>query len=108
MNQNSAPPLTWLFNFDHFITTGLIKIIFIVGTVLILLGGVGGGGLTALSSLAVGVSTRSFTAMLAGIFILILSLIGAALGILVLRVYCELIMVIFKINDNVQILRDRG
>lgn len=111
LNQNTVPLnklWTRLFNFDHFITSGLIKIIFIVGTVLILLVAVGGGGLTALGSLAMGLSNFSFTAILAGLFFLILSLIGAALGILILRVYCELIMVIFKINENVQALRDRG
>ena len=107
-NQNSAPLLTRLFNFDHFITTGLIKIIFIVGMVLILLGAIGGGGITALTSIALGLKTDSFTTILAGIFFLILSVIGGALGILLLRVYCELIMVIFKINENLQVLRDRG
>jgi hypothetical protein len=33
--------------------------------------------------------------------------IGAPLGALMIRVYCELLMVLFKINDNIQKLADR-
>ncbi len=33
--------------------------------------------------------------------------IGAPLGALLIRVYCELLMVLFKINDNVQKIADR-
>lgn len=106
IKDNSS--LTRLFNFDEFITSRLIKIIYIVGTVLILLITVGAGGLTAVGSFLVALSSFSFGGILAALFFLILSLIGGALGILILRVYCELIMVIFKINENLQVLRDRN
>jgi len=35
-------------------------------------------------------------------------LIALPLGALLIRVYCELLMVLFKINDNIQKLADRG
>lgn len=93
-------------NFDEFITSRLLKIIYLVGAVLIILGTIGVGGLTALASLFAALSSFSFGGILVAIFFFILSLVSGALGLLILRVYCELIMVIFKINENLQLIRD--
>lgn len=106
--SGAASFLNRLFNFDEFITSRLIKIIYAVGTVLILLATIGFGGLTALGSLFYALSHFSFGAVLTALFFFIISLVSGALGVLVLRVYCELIMVIFKINDNLQVIRERN
>ncbi len=43
-----------------------------------------------------------------GIVVRVLTVVVAApLGALMIRVYCELLMVLFKINDNIQKLADR-
>jgi hypothetical protein len=97
-----------LYNFDQFITGSVIKIIYLIGAVLILLATLGLGGLTALGGLLVAVTNFSLGGILTSLFFLVLSLAGGALGILILRVYCELIMVVFKINENLQTIRDRN
>lgn len=97
-----------LLNFDEFITHHLIKVIYLIGMILILLITVGSGGLTALGSLFVALSSFSFGAILAALFFLIISIVSGALGILLLRVYCELFMVVFKINENLQAIRNRN
>lgn len=106
----TTPPASFvsrLFNFDEFITGRLIKLIFLIGVVLILLGTVGGGGITALTSFAVGINQESPAAVFFGLFYFVLSLIAGCLAILLLRVYCEIMMVFFKINENLQAIRNR-
>lgn len=102
------PFLKRFLNFDEFITIRLLKIIYLVGAILILLGTVGVGGLTALGGLFVAISSFSFGGILTALFFFILSLISGVFGLLILRVYCELIMVIFKINDNLQTIREHN
>jgi hypothetical protein len=93
-------------NFDEFITGGLLKIVYIIGVALVLLVTVGGGGFTALGLIAL--NSNSLGAAMGALFFFILSLVGGGLGLLLWRVYCELIMVIFKINENLQALRDEN
>jgi hypothetical protein len=109
--------LKGFFNFDEFITVRVVKIIYIVGLVLIPLATIGGGLVVALGSLYTlftlyEVLHYSFATVVTQFFLIILqmivSVVGCVLGILLLRLYCEFIMVIFKINENLQALRNRN
>jgi hypothetical protein len=109
--------LKGLLNFDEFITARLVKIVYVVGLVLIPLITIGGGVLVALSSLYALYSVYellhySFATVLVQLFLIILQLVVSVvvcvLGILLLRLYCEFVMVIFKINENLQVLRNRN
>lgn len=105
--------LKGFFNFDEFITARVVKIIYIVGLVLIPLVTIGGGLVVALGGLYAMFGMMqylTFATVVTQLFLIILQLIvsvvGCVLGILLLRLYCEFIMVIFKINENLQALRN--
>lgn len=93
-------------NFDEFITGSLLKAIYLIGVVLILLAAIWLGGLTALAGLALAFNQDSFGGVIASLFLLALSLGIGVFGVILWRVYCERVMVIFKINENLQALRD--
>jgi hypothetical protein len=103
------------FNFDEFITARLVKIVYIVGLVLIPLVTIGGGLVVALGglfALFAMMQYLTFANVVTQLFLLLLqlviSVVACVLGILLLRLYCEFIMVIFKINENLQTLRNRN
>ncbi len=108
--------LKGFFNFDVFITARLVKVIYVVGIVLILLATVGSCGFAAYSGLYQIYSMSSifplFEHLLGPLFFMILAIVyyiaAGLIAILLLRLYCEFIMVIFKINENLQIVRDRN
>jgi len=107
--------LKGFFNFDEFITARVVKIIYIVGLVLIPLVTIGGGLVVALGGLFAMFAMMQYltfatvvTQLLLIIVQLIVSVVACVLGILLLRLYCEFIMVIFRINENLQALRDRN
>lgn len=91
--------LASFFNFDKFIAPMLIKIVYWLGIVGIVLG--------ALVSMAGGLQMMSYSpaTALGGILI---AVIGAAVGLLVWRVVCELWIVIFSINDRLGVIVERG
>ena len=82
------------FSFDKMITPAIIKIIFIIGIIFTTLSGLGfiisgigayyGGGIRVFS----------------GLIILIL-------GPILVRVYCELMIVVFKIHESLEAIRRR-
>ena len=80
---------TFLF-FDNMITPRLITIIYWILLAVVVIGGVG-------SMFATG----GFGGFLAG-------LIGIVVGVLFVRIWCELLIVIFKINEALQEMRNRG
>lgn len=99
------------FSFDKFITTRLVKIIFVVGISLILSATLVG----AVPTLFAALDIFGHTSMSNGLSVLFFALlkivtmvIGSLLAILLLRIYCEFIIVIFKINENLQIIRNRN
>lgn len=108
--------LKGFFNFDQFITARLVKVIYVVGFVLILLATVGACGFVAYSGLDQIFSRpgwfplfeRVLQPLFYLIFYIIYYVVACVIGILLLRLYCEFIMVIFKINENLQALRDRN
>ena len=105
------------FAFDEFITARILKIVYILGVVLILLATVGACGFTLYSGLdqifynrpgRFGLFDRVLQPLFYLIFYIIYYVVAGVLAILVLRLYCEFIMVIFKINENLQGLRNRS
>ena len=102
-------------NFDEFITARVVKIIYIVGLVLIPLVTIGGGLVVALGGLSAMFAMMqylTFATAVTQLFLIIVQLIASVVacvvGILLLRLYCEFVMVVFKINENLQALRNRN
>jgi hypothetical protein len=83
-------------SFDQFVTTSVVKVIFIIVVVL--------QGLWALSVVA---SLFSASAT-AGIIALVLAPIGWFFAALLTRVWLELMVVIFKIKEDLGAIRTRG
>jgi len=77
-----------LLSFDTMITPSIIKIIYFILVALSILGGV-------ILLLQGGVST-------------ILGLVYIVLGPLIIRIYCELLIVVFKILQNLKEINERG
>ena len=81
-------------SFDTFIAPRIIRIVFVLGLLLIALG--------TLIRVVYGIWQLS---IFGGI---ILPLIGAGIGALLLRIYCELILVFFDMRDKLQTLANRS
>lgn len=88
-----------LLNFDKFVAPTLIKIVYWLGIVGIVLG--------MLVSMAGALQMMSYNAA-TGLGSILIAVIGAAVGLLVWRVICELWIVIFSINDRLGVLVERG
>src|SRR5215510_12423294 len=93
-------------NFDEFLTTRILKVVYLVGAALILLGAAAMGGLTSLLGLFTALSNSSAEGALVSLFFLALSIGGGLIGLLLWRVFCEVVIVVFKINENLQAIRD--
>ncbi|MFF0249225.1 DUF4282 domain-containing protein [Streptosporangium sandarakinum] len=83
-------------SFDHYVTTSIIKVIFVILVVVEVL--------WALSTVALAFDTGPES----GVIALFLAPIGLFLAILLTRVWMELLVVIFKIKEDLGALRDRG
>lgn len=94
-----------LFGFEKFVTPVLVKIIYIAGLVLIPLAMIGSSLAMFLFALVKGAGAAF---ILPGIIQVIVSIIASLLAILILRVYCECVAVVFKIKEDVEILKDRN
>ncbi|SHM54329.1 DUF4282 domain-containing protein [Gracilibacillus kekensis] len=79
--------------FDSMITPMIIKIIFWIGV-----------GLSVLSGL--GIIISGFSAYYGGGFQVFLGLVVIVVGPLVIRIYCELLIVVFKMHDALQTIKD--
>lgn len=90
------------FNFDSLITTRVIKIVYMLGLVLIPLIMIGGVLATTLFALMAGAGAG---VLAIGFVQVIVAVIASLLAILMLRIYCEFIIVVFKINENLQGIR---
>ena len=115
--QNTTTKTSFLkgfFGFNEFITERIIKVFYIVGLVLILLSTLGGILMPGLEFLY---AHNYMDAILRFRFIgellfFILQIIGfvavGLLSILLLRLFCEFALVIFKINENLQVIRNQN
>lgn len=82
------------FNFESFISTTIIKIVFALGVVLGVLGWLAGTGVATIQD---GVAAG------AGAFVV--GAIGLVLAVLLWRVYCEIAIVMFRIYEELNGLR---
>lgn len=85
------------FDFKKMITPVFIKFIFYLG-----LAGVVIYGLFGLSA-AAKMAQYSASAALGATVVTLLWVVGGAIGV---RIWCELMIVVFKINENLQAIRD--
>ena len=88
-----------LLQWDRFITPTVIRIFYWMAVGLIVL-----SGLSFLFS-AFGMMAINF---FAGFFLLIASILYVCAGVVFVRIVCELVMVIFRINDHLGAIRERG
>jgi hypothetical protein len=88
-----------LFQWERFVTPGVIKVFYWLAVVISLLLGAAG----AVSSL----STMAFNPFVGMIF-LISSLLGAAMGVILARIFAEFVLIVFRINEHLGAIRSQG
>jgi len=88
-----------LFQWERFITPSIIKLFYWLVVVIVIL-----GGLSGLVS-ALGVMMLN---PIAGAFTAIASFAGMLLGILAARIVAEFILMVFRINEHLSAIRNRG
>ena len=95
-------------NFRKMITPTIIQILFWIGLAVSILGGL---GTLIFSFIAAGAANSQGTAGV-GVFMVFAGLIGgilqAAFGVLLTRIWCELIILSFRIYDTLGEIRDGG
>jgi hypothetical protein len=88
-----------LFQWERFVTPTVIKVFYWLAVVIsILLGAVG-----AVSSLG----TLAFNPFVGMIFIII-SVLGAFMGVIISRIIAEFVLVVFRINEHLGAIRNQG
>ena len=88
-----------LFQWERFVTPTVIKVFYWLAVVLsILLGFVG-----VISSLM----TMGYNPLV-GIIFLIVSVIGAFMGVIVARIIAEFVLIVFRINEHLGAIRNQG
>jgi Domain of unknown function (DUF4282) len=95
------------FSFNHFVTTKIIKLLYIIG---LSLGTIGAavGIITGLIGAAMALGERPGSAILSLVGWLILVPILWGLFVLYLRVSLEILVVVFRIADNTHQIAQRG
>lgn len=96
------------FRFEHFITTKIISVLYIIVIVLIALGGlfyffVGGG-----MALWTGIQARSFFSILLALGIMILTPIVMLLYLAAIRMWFEVIIIFFRMKEDLTKLVERS
>ena len=88
-----------LFQWERFITPSIIKAFYWLAVVIALLLGLA-GAFSALLTMAV----NPFVGMIS----LIASLLGAFMGIIAARIFAEFVLIVFRINEHLGAIRNRG
>jgi hypothetical protein len=91
-----------LFQWERFVTPTIIKLFFWLAVVIIVL-----FGLSGIAS-AVQTMTGSTTGVGVGAFMLLGSLLGMTTGILLARIAAEFVLIVFRINEHLGAIRQRG
>jgi hypothetical protein len=94
-------------NFDVFITTRIMKILYVVGTILIIVGSLIAAAVSGVSGIMMAVKDAPGPGLMM-VLMAIAYLIGGVLWALFFRVWCEVLIVAFKINENLQAIRERS
>jgi hypothetical protein len=88
-----------LFQWERFVTPTVIKVFYWLAVVISVLLGLSG----ALSSLAT-MAVNPFVGMMD----LIVSLLGACMGIVASRIVAEFVLIVFRINEHLGAIRNQG
>lgn len=88
-----------LFQWDRFITPTVIKTFYWLIVVIVVLAGLS-GVLSGLSLMVV--------SPFAGFISILISVIGIVAGIFFARVIAEIVLIVFRINEHLGAIRDRG
>lgn len=88
-----------LLQWDRFITPSIIRVFYWLSLAMTALAGLS-LVLTALGMMAIN--------FVAGLLLLIAAMVFILAGIIFVRIVCELVMVIFRINEHLGAIRDRG
>ena len=88
-----------LFQWERFVTPTVIKVFYWLAAVISVLLGLAG----AVSSL----TTMAFNPFV-GMMFLIASLLGACMGVIVARIIAEFVLIVFRINEHLAAIRNRG
>jgi nicotinamide riboside transporter PnuC len=88
-----------LFNWDRFITPAIIRMFYWLAIGLVVLGGLS-GIFSALAMMAVN--------PFAGVAGLIAALLFVLVGIMAARIAAEFVLIVFRINENLDAIRQRG
>jgi hypothetical protein len=88
-----------LFQWERFITPSIIKLFFWLAVAIIVLFG--------LSGIASALQMMGASAGV-GVFMLLGSLLGMTIGILFARIVAEFVLIVFRINEHLGAIRQRG
>src|SRR5579863_592401 len=88
-----------LFQWERFVTPTVIKVFYWLAVVISLLLGLAG----VVSSL----TTMAFNPFVGMIF-LIVSLLGAFMGVILARIIAEFVLIVFRINEHLGAIRNQG
>jgi hypothetical protein len=91
--------LSDLFQWDRFVTPTVIKVFYWLAVVICLLLGAAG----AVSSLQI----MAFNPFI-GLIFLIVSLLGAFVGIILSRIAAEFVLIVFRINEHLGAIKNQG
>jgi hypothetical protein len=88
-----------LFQWERFITPSIIKIFYWLAVGISILFGLSGlfSGLALMGAQPLG-----------GLFVVIASVIGVLIGVIFARIVAELVLIIFRINEHLAAIRNRG
>ena len=88
-----------LFQWERFVTPSVIKLFFWLAVAIIVLFGLS-GIVSAVQMMAVSAGV--------GVFMLLGSLLGMTIGILSARIVAEFVLIVFRINEHLGAIRNRG
>ena len=87
-----------LLQWERFIAPSAIRTFYTLAVILLLIAGLGG--------VASALQVLQFSPV-SGVVMIALSVIGAFVGILAVRIACEFVLVTFRINDHLGAMRNR-
>jgi hypothetical protein len=88
-----------LFQWERFITPSIIKLFYWLVVIIVILGG--------LSGLVSALGMMRFNPI-AGAFTALASFVGMLVGILLARIAAEFVLMVFRINEHLAAIRNRG
>ena len=105
MSDLNRPLLSRFFTFEEFLTPSFIRVVFIVGIAVFILGSIGGFISLCVTSYGL-VQTSPALGVIVFLLGIVLLLLSTIVYIILWRLYCEFVLVVFKINENLQIIKD--